>query len=105
MPDHVHILLRALTETATLTRMLPDWKQRVGFSWSRRSGEQLWQKGYWERVLRSGDDEIAIARYIVENPVRAGLVSDPRSYPWLGSTEYSLESILTAVQMDGLRRR
>jgi hypothetical protein len=33
-------------------------------------------------------------RYILENPVRAGLVDDPRAYPLMGSTKYDIDSLL-----------
>jgi hypothetical protein len=38
-------------------------------------------------------------RYIVENPVRAGLVARVEDYPFLGSTVYSIAEILEAVQL------
>ena len=55
----------------------------------------------YERVLRDDEATLAVARYIIENPVRAGLVSDPRDYPFLGSQVFSLDEILSAVQ-DGV---
>ena len=35
-----------------------------------------------------------MARYVLNNPVRAGLVADVRKYPFLGSMKYSLEQLL-----------
>jgi REP element-mobilizing transposase RayT len=100
MPDHTHLLLRARGERASLVLFVPEWKQNTGFAWRQRRGRPLWQKGYWDRVLRADDDVLPIARYVVENPVRAGLVADPRDYPWMGSDEYSIEEILEAAQLD-----
>jgi putative transposase len=100
MPDHVHWLSEARRSGAPLTRLVSLWKQRTGFQWSRRSGSRLWQKGYWERVLRPGDDQLSIARYIVENPVRAGLVGDVRDYAGSWSELHTLEEIMAACQMD-----
>ena len=46
-----------------------------------------------------------MARYILENPVRAGLVARIQDYPFSGSKRYTLEQILEAIQMqDGWYR-
>jgi putative transposase len=100
MPDHAHVVLRGRSATVDLSRLIAAWRQDTGFSWSLRSGRRLWQRGCWDRTLRADDDLLPIARYVLENPVRAGLVADPRDYPWSGSNEYTIEEILDAVQID-----
>ena len=106
MPDHSHFLVTASEEGADFKKMVKTFKQQTGFDWSKRCGRRLWQKGYFERVLRDDDAPLSVARYIIENPVRAGLVSDARDYPLSGSSVYSLEEILAAVQMSkGWRHR
>jgi putative transposase len=99
MPDHVHWLAEAQHEACPLREFVSMFKQRTGFAWQRCSASRLWQKGYWERVLRPNDDALSIARYIVENPVRAGLVRDVRDYPYTGSQRYDLEHIMSAYQL------
>lgn len=101
MPDHVHFLLTATAEGADFKRMVAAWKQRTGYEWSRRTGSALWQHGYWERVLRDNDNPLSVCRYIIENPVRAGLASHPTEYPLSGSTQYEIRQICEAVQMKG----
>ena len=105
MPDHAHFLAAAIQEGADFEAMVKAWKQKTGFEWSERHGRRLWQKGYWERVLRDGDNTLAICRYIIENPVRAGLVDHPLEYPLCGSTVYTIEEICEAVQTNGWWRR
>ena len=41
----------------------------------------LWQRGYYDRAIRSDEDLPSIARYIVGNPIRAGLVTSVGQYP------------------------
>ena len=53
----------------------------------------MWQAGYFERVLRDDEPELPVARYIIENPVRAGLVTSAGSYPLTGSSRYSIAQI------------
>ena len=55
-------------------------------------GETLtWQPNFYEHVLRREEDVSVTARYIIDNPVRKGLVSTWREYPWCGSFAWSLE--------------
>lgn len=97
MPDHVHLLTSGNRADASLPAFIAAWKQRAGFAWHKRSGGRLWQKGYYEHVLRADEEHLSIARYIFENPVRAGLVMDAREYPWLGSDRFSVEEILSVL--------
>ena len=82
MPDHVHWLFQ-LGESASLAFVMKSFKaksaQRVNH-YLQRSGA-LWQKAYYDHALRKEDDIRAIARYIVANPLRAGLVDKLGNYP------------------------
>ena len=104
MPDHAHVLLTGTRDDASLRHLVAGWKQATGFQWSRRGCGPLWQKGYWERVLRDDEAILSVARYVIENPVRAKIVAQAQQYPLLGSGEYTIEQILQAVQMDWRRR-
>lgn len=43
---------------------------------------RLWQPGFHDRVLRAEDDLVAVARYVVANPIRAGLSRSFGGYPF-----------------------
>jgi REP element-mobilizing transposase RayT len=45
------------------------------------AGQPIWQKGFHDHALRREADVVGIARYIVRNPVRAGIVMRPGLYP------------------------
>ncbi len=49
---------------------------------------QLWEANYYEHVLRNDEATRAVARYIVQNPVRKGIVEDYSKYPYSGSFEF-----------------
>ena len=68
-------------------------KQRTGQAYAAAVHRPLWQPGYFDRVLRKDDDVLAAARYIVWNPVRAGVVATPADYPHLGSEVWSLDDL------------
>jgi hypothetical protein len=59
-------------------------------------GRGLWQAGYYDRILRHDEDSLTVVRYILENPVRAGLVSRFSDYPYSGSDRYSLKELAVA---------
>ncbi len=75
------------------------FKQRSAFSHARNHGERLWQEGYFERVLRSEDDCVGIAAYIVANPIRGGLCRAVADYPYIGSDRYTIGQLSEAIQM------
>ena len=58
-------------------------KQRIEYvARSQFNTRYLWQDGYYERVLRSRHALETVVRYVLENPVRAGLASKPGDYPF-----------------------
>ena len=97
MPDHAHLLLEGTTEGSDFLRFAKLAKQRSGAAFALTSGERLWQKGYYERVLRDDEDVRSVARYIIANPVRAGIVQSPDQYPHLGSDTWSIRDLIESV--------
>ncbi len=83
MPDHLHWLIRLGTRSS-----LPQAMQSLKRHSARRvndhlgrTGQPLWQPGYFDRALRGEDDLVEVARYIVANPLRAGLCRHLGDYP------------------------
>jgi len=98
MPDHAHLLLQGQTDNADLKSMVLSWNTLTGHRWRQRASGRLWQRGYYDHVLRDGEGHLAVARYILMNPVRAGLVASAEDYPLSGSSEYPVREILAAAQ-------
>jgi hypothetical protein len=105
MPDHAHVLATATTGESPLRDLVRIWKQVTGHRWRTQGAGRLWQAGYFERVLRDGEPELSVARYIIENPVRAGLVASAQSYPLTGSSCYTVAEIADAAQIAFGRHR
>jgi REP element-mobilizing transposase RayT len=89
MPDHLHWLVELQQgELAGVMKSVKAFSSRQVNKMFQRSG-QLWQDGYHDRALRCDEDIMAVARYVVANPVRAGLVDRVFDYPhwdavWVG---------------------
>ena len=75
MPDHLHWLLQL--QQGSLSSLVG----RVKSISARRLGGRIWQEGFHDRALRQEEDLVAIARYVVANPLRAGLVERLGDYP------------------------
>ena len=72
------------------------FKQMTGFSYKRQMKQALWQAGYNDRILRDDEQSESIARYILENPIRAGLTTTWGEYPYAWSDVYDLDGLFTA---------
>ena len=94
MPDHLHLLVEGQSDDADLITFAKDIKQRVSCHCKASNGGQVWQKGYYERVLRDEESSLTVARYILANPVRQGLVREPRDYAFSGSAVWTWEQLL-----------
>lgn len=76
MPDHVHWLLELGSEGG-VSAAVRVYRAKVSLALGRR----IWQKGFYDRALRREEDLVAVARYVVGNPVRAGIVARVGDYP------------------------
>ena len=77
MPDHCHWL--AIPCTVSLSDLVGRVKARSAKGIARAGG--VWQRGFHDHALRREEDLRATARYIIANPLRAGLVSNIGDYP------------------------
>ena len=81
MPDHLHWLF--LLQDSPLASVVHRVKSRSAIGINRHNGTRgrFWQKGFHDRGVRQEDDLKSIARYIVANPLRAGITEDIGAYP------------------------
>lgn len=101
MPDHVHLLIEGLSDDSDGRLFIARAKQFSGFHFQKQFGVPLWQRYGFEHTLRANEGVLSVARYILENPVRAGIVKQVQQYPFLGSNVYNVEEILEAIHIDG----
>lgn len=87
MPDHVHLVMAPESDrNQSLSPVMQRWKssskQRLN-----RAGivGTIWQREFFDRLLRSGESLTEKWRYVEMNPVRAGLCAHPEEYPYLGT--------------------
>ena len=82
MPDHLHWLMQ-LGDEAGLDTVVRNVKsvssRRLNLLLGRKG--RLWQPGYHDHALRAEEDVQDVARYVVANPLRAGLVKRLGDHP------------------------
>jgi len=82
MPDHVHWLFELGSEKS-LSRLAQSVK-RYSSSQMVRQGMAdgpVWEAGYFDHAIRAEEDLRIISRYIVANPLHAGLCTEISEYP------------------------
>lgn len=75
MPNHIHVLLR-IHEGWQLERIVHSWKRHSAVRINRRenrTGQALWQKDYFDRLIRNQNHFAHCVRYIRSNPQKARL--------------------------------
>lgn len=86
MPDHFHGLLQ-LGEKVQLSKVIAELKGTTAYKINAELGRKgkLWQTSFYDHALREEENRKNIARYIVANPLRKGLVKDIKKYPYWNS--------------------
>jgi putative transposase len=108
MPEHVHLLLSP--EGMSPEGMPPEGvpsergKDVVQFVqaykskttrlfWRMGNRGKLWQHGFYDHIVRQEENIKQVARYILDNPVRRGLVDGFLEYPFSGSLTFKKEDL------------
>ncbi|MFP4561643.1 MAG: REP-associated tyrosine transposase [Thiohalorhabdus sp.] len=93
MPDHLHwlVVLKGSSDLSNAIRSVKSYSgRRLKTLFQEEDSEDpIWQTGFHDRAVRRDEDLLQAARYIVANPLRAGLVEQIGNYPhwdavWLG---------------------
>jgi REP element-mobilizing transposase RayT len=89
MPNHVHVVVR-LFPGQELAKVVKAWK-----SFSAKAANQtleqkgrFWQREYYDRLIRNGDELDRAIRYVVENPAKAGL----KNWTWVWSADVDVRA-------------
>jgi len=93
MPDHLHLLLEGTADT-NLKEFMRVFKQMTSYYYKSDTEGILWQRSYYDHILRRDEDSVTVARYILNNPVRRGLIEGVTDYPYSGSFVAPLNDIL-----------
>jgi putative transposase len=80
MPNHVHVIFQVVRDWP-LSKILFSWKSYTAarIKAALHLEGPLWQREYYDRLLRNSRELNAAMNYVVQNPARAGL----KNWPWV----------------------
>lgn len=91
MPDHAHLLLRVDGATGIIAFIHALKIRTTRHAWDHDLTGSLWQQSFYDHLVREHEDPGKYIRYILENPIRGGLVDQWRAYPFSGSFTYTFD--------------
>jgi len=94
MLDHLHFVLFGVQDDADLWEAVVRFKQKTGFYLNKECSQFHWQKDFYDHIIRQDENLITQIRYILDNPVRKGLVNNWTDYSLKGSIGIKLEDAL-----------
>jgi putative transposase len=85
MPDHIHLFCAPATiPPQSLEQWVRYWKNVASKNWPRPNEHPIWQRDFWDTQLRRNENYEEKWNYVLENPVRAGLVTRSDDWPFHG---------------------
>lgn len=85
MPDHLHLFCSPTMGTSvTLTQWVSFWKSHTARHWPDPGDTPVWQRDFWDTQLRKEESYSNKWQYLLENPMRAGLVTNAMDWPYQG---------------------
>jgi putative transposase len=97
MPDHQHLILSGTDSEADTLKFIKAYKQKTGYWLAKNEIKAGWQKDFFDHVIRKEEGLINIAKYILDNPVRKGLVKNWQDYPFKGAIGCELRDLLESM--------
>jgi REP element-mobilizing transposase RayT len=84
MPNHVHAVLWPMPNH-TLSAIVQSWKRFTSRESNKllgRTGESFWQRESFDHWIRNEEEHERCCRYVLNNPVKAGLCAAPEDWKW-----------------------
>ena len=97
MDDHQHLIISGKKSNSDIYSVIVKYKQKTGYWLSKSTPEIKWQKDFFDHIIRERREIVAQIRYVLDNPVRKGLVSVWHDYPFTGSIGCELVDVLNGV--------
>jgi putative transposase len=98
MPDHAHLIVDGQRDESDCRAFIKAAKQYSAYYYKQAHSRQLWQRYGYERILRNAMERALTIRYLLANPVRAGIVADPRRFSGLGSEMNTIEELMQIAE-------
>jgi putative transposase len=84
MPDHIHLVIKLTAGAGHLSQIIGNLKRIIRHRCAVSGCSFRWQPGYFDRIVREHERSDEFIRYVLLNPVRAGLVTGESRYSFCG---------------------
>jgi len=101
MKNHIHLMIR-IRRKKDLPRIMKSltlaYTTRHHFKY--KAYGYLWQGRYKSMEIADDRYMLSCGRYIERNPVKAGIVSDPKDYPWTSHRVYAFGEMSPIIDLN-----
>ena len=89
MPNHVHFFCSPGNEAQDFSIFMKFWKEWTSKKMKKECNIEgpIWQREFFDHLLRNNESYVQKWEYVFNNPVRAGLVKEAQEWPWQGEIE------------------
>jgi REP element-mobilizing transposase RayT len=68
MPDHVHFVVEGRRADSDFCELARRWKSQTSFVFKQTNRRRLWQRSFYDHVMRDAAEMAAFAIYVIDNP-------------------------------------
>lgn len=90
MTNHYHLVVETEQRLLSLGMQRLNGRYAEDFNAKFKRTGHLWGDRFWARFVEDEEHLASVCEYVVNNPVRAGLVAHARDWPWSAS-RYGLD--------------
>lgn len=91
LDNHFHLLIKP-AKGQSISKIIQSVKLRFTYRYKKQNGIEankvIWQKRFWDHIIRDEDDLKHHLDYIHFNPIKHGLVNSVKNYPYSSFKEY-----------------
>jgi putative transposase len=89
MPNHVHFFCSPGNEAQDFSIFMKFWKEWTSKKMKKECNIEghVWQREFFDHLLRNNESYVQKWEYVFNNPVRAGLMKEAQEWPWQGEIE------------------
>ena len=83
LPDHFHLIIQPMEKGKDIYYSLSEIMHGIKSFTAHKIGKPIWQHENFDRIIRDKDEFFEKIRYIMKNPIKAGIVEECNTYKWL----------------------
>jgi len=83
LPDHFHLIIQPKEKDKDVYYPLSEIMHGIKSFTAHKIGKPIWQHENFDRIIRDKEELFEKMNYIINNPVKAGIVESHDTYKWL----------------------